>query len=312
MSTPDATDASDLAENEADFLKRVLPWPQDGAPGVVNLHYTKPDRGWMPGYSFTKVEDFVTRVLLMKNRATHYKDIYFCLSSQAKVGKIINGKTYAARHKDDALALKAVWLDIDVKDPPKGYATINNALDALEAFTAKAGLPAPSAIVHSGGGLHVYWIANRPLKLEEWRPYSEGLKLAGLAAGLRSDWQCTTNSVRVLRIPGTLNHKTNPPRAVKLLALAPTDYDFATALSHIKAAPSSTPQRKITALSDVCDITKFTGPPVHIEGFDGDLGLQTYSDVPLALEPLLEASGCPHLLDAFRTGGAFFFSPFGI
>ncbi len=35
---------------------------------------------------------------------------------------------------------------------------------------------------------------------------------------------------------------------------------------------------KITALSDVCDITKFTGPPVYVEGLDGDLGLQTYSD----------------------------------
>ncbi len=300
--------SADPAKSEADFLRRVLPWPQGGAPGVVNLHYTKPDRGGMPGYSFTKVENFVAQVLLMKNRPTHHKDIYFCLSLQAKVGKIINGKTYAARHKDDALALKAVWLDIDVKDPPKGYATINDALDALEAFTAKAGLPAPSAIVHSGGGLHVYWISDKPLTLEEWQPYAEGLKAAGMAHGLKSDWQCTTDSVRVLRLPGTLNHKTSPPRGVKLLALAPTDYDFATALSHIKAAPGSNPQRKITALSDVCDITKFTDAPL-VPADDRGFGLQLYDDSPLAWEPLLEAGGCPHLQETFATHGAHHAQP---
>ena len=69
----------------------------------------------------------MAQVMSMENRPTQYKDIYFCLSSQAKVGKIINGKTYAARHKDDALALKAVWLDIDVKEPPKGYASLEEA-----------------------------------------------------------------------------------------------------------------------------------------------------------------------------------------
>ena len=52
MSTPDATIISaDPAKSEADFVTRVLPWPQSGTPGFINLHY-KPDRGGMPGYSF--------------------------------------------------------------------------------------------------------------------------------------------------------------------------------------------------------------------------------------------------------------------
>ena len=38
----------------------------------------------------------------------------------------------------------------------------------------------------------------------------------------------------------------------------------------------------MAALSDVCDVTKFTGSPVHVEGFDGDLGLQGYSDTLIA------------------------------
>ena len=121
------------------------------------------------------------------------------------------------RHQKDAVALKAIWLDIDVKPPPKGYATLEEAQDALTAFVKAAGLPPPSAVVSSGGGLHVYWISDKPLTPDEWRPYAEGLKAAAINFGLRCDTQCTVNAAQVLRVPGTFNHKTVRSRAVKLL-----------------------------------------------------------------------------------------------
>jgi hypothetical protein len=148
------------------------------------------------------------------------KDVYFCLSRQAQTNKNDRGKVVAMRRQENALALKAIWLDIDVKPPPKGYATLEEALDALAAFSKAAGLPPPSALVGSGGGLHVYWISDKPLTPDEWRPYAEGLKAAAINFGLRCDTQCTVNAAQVLRVPGTFNHKTTPLRPVKLLGLS--------------------------------------------------------------------------------------------
>ena len=50
------------------------------------------------------------------------------------------------RSKDLALSLKAICLDLDVKDPPHGYATLPEALLAVPKFVHDAGLPPPSAL----------------------------------------------------------------------------------------------------------------------------------------------------------------------
>ena len=67
------------------------------------------------------------------------KDIFFCLSTQSSTGILKNGKITAARSAATALALKAIWLDVDVgKD--KGYATIEEALTAISNFYKDANL----------------------------------------------------------------------------------------------------------------------------------------------------------------------------
>lgn len=45
-------------------------------------------------------------------------------------------------------------LDVHVKDPPKGYATFEEARAAIDAFVTLFKLPAPSALI--GSGVHVY------------------------------------------------------------------------------------------------------------------------------------------------------------
>ena len=76
----------------------------------------------------------------------------------------------------NATWLKALWFDIDIKakpadwgttnpgEPWKNYETLGEALDALKAFRDKVGLPAPTALVDSGGGLHCYWISDAPAR----------------------------------------------------------------------------------------------------------------------------------------------------
>ena len=214
---------SDLAKDEADFLRHVLPWPKEAEPGFINLHWVIPAPSdpnkliWI-GKPTRTLEEFLSLLEWVLNRPTT-KDIYFCLSRQEKTKTNDRGKLAAMRHQKDALALKAIWLDIDVKPPPKGYATLDEAFDALAAFVKAAGLPPPNALIGSGGGLHVYWMSDKPLTPDEWRPYADGLKAAAINFGLRCDTQCTVNAAQVLRVPGTFNHKTTPPRPVKLLEL---------------------------------------------------------------------------------------------
>jgi hypothetical protein len=215
-------DAKDSRVTElTDFLTRVLPWPKLGEPGFINLHWLIPAPRdpntliWI-GKPTRTVEEFLSLIDWVLSRPTT-RDVYYCLSRQSQSGKNSRGKLRAVRNKGNALLLKAIWLDIDVKPPPKGYATLEEALHALTEFANAFGLPPPSALVGSGGGLHVYWSSDKPLTPDEWRPYAEGLKAAAISFGLRCDTQCTVNAAQVLRVPGTFNHKTKPPRPVKLL-----------------------------------------------------------------------------------------------
>jgi hypothetical protein len=215
-----ARDTSD--EETARFMARVVPWPEDtDALGYVNLHWTfwdgdepPPNPPWA-GIPTKSVQEFM-KALAWVRAQKNTRDIYFCLSLQSQTRRNKRGRIVAARSKQNAIAMKAVWLDIDVKEGPKGYATLAEALAAVSAFCKSIELPPPSAVVLSGGGLHVYWISDRPLTPEEWRLYAGGLKAAAEKFGLKCDAGCTTDAARVLRVPGTFNYKKKPRRPVSV------------------------------------------------------------------------------------------------
>jgi hypothetical protein len=209
-----------------DFLKRVLPWPGEGSPGYGNIHWTNKARyPGMPGTPFKTAEEAISRVQWMTQHPEVFKDIYFCLSIQSQCGKSKSGKPAAIRRGEFATGLKAVWADVDVKEGT-GYASTKEAIIALDKFCKASGLPLPTAIVFSGsGGMHLYWISDRVLTVEEWTPYATGLEGAMVRFGFKHD-PVTTDVVRVLRVPGTYNYKHDPPRACVLELLQDTDLDF--------------------------------------------------------------------------------------
>src|SRR5262245_40531146 len=111
---------------QENFLRRVVPWPTPDTSGVINLHWKGigPDgNSYWGGRPHATAESFVGLVNWCLQRPRQIKDLYFCLSLQAKAGKNTKGKTTVVRSAEDAIALKAIWLDIDVKEPPKGYPT---------------------------------------------------------------------------------------------------------------------------------------------------------------------------------------------
>ena len=223
------TQRQTASDDAARFIARVVPWPEDAqAAGYINLIWTMAGRTsskpiWT-GKPCRSVAEFIDTMNWVKSLPTT-RDIYFCLSLQSRTHTNARGKLTVARSQADALSLKALWLDIDVKEPPKGYATIQEAWVALKDFCTAVGLPMPNAVVASGGGLHVYWISKTPLTRDQWRPLAAGLKNAAVKHGLRCDAVCTVNSARVLRVPGTWNCKTEIRRPVQLVGMG-QDFDF--------------------------------------------------------------------------------------
>ena len=129
------------------------------------------------------------------------------------------------RQKDNVKGLKALWLDIDCGPTkvainaktkrPAGYIDQDAGTAALRTFCETVGLPEP-LLVNSGRGLHVYWPLTETITRSEWE---------SVAARLRE--LCTTHNLyvdpavfevaRILRVPGTLNFKDDPPTEVSVI-----------------------------------------------------------------------------------------------
>ncbi len=126
--------------------------------------------------------------------------------------------------REDIAPAALLWADCD---GPAAFA-------ALLAFT-----PAASAIVASGGEhcAHAYWALTRPLGVEKLERCNRRL-----AAALGADARCA-DAARVLRVPGTRNCKTLPPRPVELLRYTNARYRPQEILSALPALAEPPPRR---------------------------------------------------------------------
>lgn len=142
-------------------------------------------------------------------------DIYFALATFASAGK---------REAANATAIKSLFIDMD------GYESKRAAGEALMGFLDKTGLSALGApwVVSSGGGIHAYWPLKESVEITEWKPIAESFKRLCKQEALVIDMSVTADAARVLRYPGTLNHKKKypKPRAVNVLSEGDV-FDFA-------------------------------------------------------------------------------------
>ena len=120
-----------------------------------------------------------------------------------------------ARKAEEAEYVKSFFVDLD------GYDTKKDAALALDAFLQKTGLDAIGRpwIVSSGGGLHCYWPLTDAIPVGIWKPIAENLKRLAAQESFKIDMTVTADSARILRVPGTHNHKKKYalPRPVKIM-----------------------------------------------------------------------------------------------
>ncbi len=105
-----------------------------------------------------------------------------------------------------------------------------------------------------------YWISHTPMSPDDWRPYPDGLKALLLREGIKCDTGLTTDIARILRVPGTLNHKYDPPRPAELLHFGHL-YDFPAALAVLRGVA---PSNSVTARASAPAV------PVIEPGHEGD------------------------------------------
>jgi|TARA_R110000824_G_scaffold100272_3_gene238453 hypothetical protein len=133
-------------------------------------------------------------------------DIYFGLSTF---------ETGNSRKVDNVKYVNSFFLDLDC-GPSKDYPNQREALNDLRRFVKKLSLPKP-VMVSSGNGVHVYWTLATPCSVDAWLPVALRLKKLCVEHALQADAAVTADAARILRIPNTHNHKSDPPTEAKLI-----------------------------------------------------------------------------------------------
>ena len=129
----------------------------------------------------------------------------------------------------------ALWCDLDFKDLPEAEARRRLAVFAL----------APSIIIHSGAGLHVYWLLQTCVSVQQ----NDSLRdvLRRLACAIGGDLSAA-EPARILRVPDTLNYKYDPPRDVTIERFKPNRlYDLADFEAVVPVAPQPGPKAPFKA-----------------------------------------------------------------
>ena len=153
------------------------------------------------------------------------RDVYFGCSKF---------ETSDNRTKDNVKVIKAFWIDLDCGEAkaevnektgrPDGYIDQATALQEFKKFCKTIGLPKP-ILVNSGRGIHAYWPLSAPVTRAEWEPVANRLNELCVIQKLYVD-ASVFEAARVLRIPGTLNFKDEPPKPVEVIDMSAEDVEY--------------------------------------------------------------------------------------
>ena len=121
-------------------------------------------------------------------------------------------ETNKDRRVTNVKSLSSFYLDLDC-GVGKEYTNQNEAFLDLKRFVKATGLPRPM-LVNSGYGIHVYWVLTESVSYAEWLPVAQALKDTCIRHNLSADNGVTADAARVLRVPGTQNHKRGTQKPV--------------------------------------------------------------------------------------------------
>lgn len=235
-----------MSDNQRDFehFWSAL-YGSEPASGLVELRYRIPDRVGMRQEWFSASSRQIPYVVERLKELREKTDTYLGVAPRLER----SGSAQAVRHSH------VLWADCDT----------DRAMAALKAFD-----PAPSLVVASGSGQHAYWPLMDPLNVR-WVEQANRRVAWALGADLKA-----TDAARILRPPGTYNHKSDPARMVRLVELRPEVYDVKRVVSHLEDPPGAIrrPARRnrIIRPHDSTDHEFLLGlePRVYVERLTGE------------------------------------------
>jgi len=195
-----------------------------------------------------RIQKFYDTIEQLEHAALNFDengfDAYYALGTFEEAG---------SRGADNVKQMRAFFMDLDCgvnlkTGKPKEFPDQHTAILALKEFVKDTGLPKPF-LVNSGYGVHVYWPLTAPVDFMSWLRVAEKLKALAKAKGFKADEAVTADAARVLRVPGTHNHKGDDPKPVSFFGIAePTPvqfFDFAARLETVAGSlPTSLPARR--------------------------------------------------------------------
>ena len=196
------------------FLEALFPTTL-AAGEYVEVRWKSPGNGSMRREFFESPQE--TLRFASGLRSSH--DVYFGVASrQSMVGT-----------KEGVNRLPTVWADLDAKEAHTRETRFKQITD----------LPhLPSIVVWTGGGFHPYWLLEEPAEGQQELALAESV-MRRLAEGLDGDH--VGDRARILRLPGTLNHKYGKPRPVELVHCDP---DKRYPLEQLQEMAEALPEKK--------------------------------------------------------------------
>lgn len=206
-------------------------------------------RGGQYGYLWTLSTDGVERLthwtkthkrpaLPTEYGAHGARHVYFSVHPGHHIPRRVNKHgqpkptQYVRNSLRDVAAVNCLFAEYDSKD--------FSDVAAILAHIAR--LPVqPSVLVNSGGGVHAYWLLDEPYTLSDSTSHTRANRLQSAWVEYVGGDAAAKDLARVLRVPGTHNHKYTPSAPVTVLAADFTHtYSLDTLERHLPA-PSSTP-----------------------------------------------------------------------
>lgn len=226
--------------------------------GFDLLEAVQPSEGWYCVIGINAQGSAIQRLVSTREEVTQVAD-KFTAKERNVYFAVAKYKTDSNRTKENVLALKSFWVDVDCgpgksalddkTGRPKGYETQAEGLTALLTFIKNNKLPTP-IFVDSGRGVHAYWPLTEAVPPSKWEPVAAKMRKLCNLQDFYVDGS-VFEIARVMRLPGTLNFRCDPPKlATVIKAAEPTPFDKLAEILEVteedlKPPP---PKRELTAL----------------------------------------------------------------
>lgn len=160
--------------------------------------------------------------------AETFDDIFVAIDKLKKKDKVniyVTPATFESysRKATNCIFIKSFFIDVDTHGKVS-YETKEETIKAANDLLSATGLPEP-VYIDSGGGIHAYWIMDRDIPYEEWKPLAEKFK-AICQKHILVDPSVTADGARFMRCPDTLNYRYDPPRKAEVISSEIHVYDY--------------------------------------------------------------------------------------